>query len=273
LSQIGLLRGQRSDPVVDWFGRTIIATGRLPLFCFFVGMVFGFGFIRFSVRMIRAQVKWWPGNVSPGGTHIHHVVFGVVFMLIGGVAGLAIPGDLDGWRAVVAALFGIGAALVLDEFALILHLDDVYWSEKGRTSIDAVFVAVAFSGLLLVGVRPVGVEDFLAARSENSGIAAWISGAIGAAVNLALAGITLLKGKIWTGLIGFFVPVLIVVGAIRLARPHSPWARWRYREQRPRARRKLTRATDRERRVRRPLIAAKVRFQDFVAGRPDLPRA
>jgi hypothetical protein len=259
--------------VVEWFERTIIHTGRLPLFCFFVGMVVGFAFIRFSVRMIRAQVKWWPGNVSPGGTHIHHVVFGVVFMLIGGVAGLAVPSNLSGWRSVFAALFGVGAALVLDEFALILHLDDVYWSEKGRTSIDAVFVAVAFSGLLLLGVRPIGLDDFLVARSENSGNAAWIIGTIGAVFNLALAGITLIKGKIWTGLIGFFVPVLIVVGAIRLARPHSPWARWRYSKQTPRAARKLARATRRERRVRGPLIAAKVWFQDFIAGRPDLPKA
>jgi hypothetical protein len=258
--------------VGDWFHRTIVETGRLPLFCFFAGMIVGFAFIRFSVRMIRAQVRWWPGNVTPGGTHIHHVVFGVVFMLIGGVAGLAIPGNLSGWRSVAAGLFGIGAALVLDEFALILHLDDVYWSEKGRTSIDAVFVAVAFSGLLLLGVRPIGIDDFLVARDEETpGTVAWVVGGIGAAVNLALAGITLLKGKIWTGLIGLWVPVLIVVGAIRLARPHSPWARWRYGRPSRRAQRKLARATHRERRVRRPLIAAKVWFQDLIAGRPDLP--
>jgi hypothetical protein len=195
----------------------------------------------------------------------------VVFMLIGGVAGLAIPGNLPGWRSVAAGLFGIGAALVLDEFALILHLDDVYWSEKGRTSIDAVFVAVAFSGLLLLGVRPIGVDDFLVARSEDQGSTAWIVGAVAAIVNLSLAGITLLKGKIWTGLIGLWVPVLIFVGAIRLARPHSPWARWRYTRASRRAQRKMARAVERERRVRGPLIAAKIRFQDLIAGRPDLP--
>ena len=259
--------------MVDWFERTIVDTGRLPLFCFFAGMVFGFGFIRFSVRMIRAQVKWWPGNVSSGGTHIHHVVFGVIFMLIGGVAGLAIPTDLDGWRAVVAALFGIGAALVLDEFALILDLDDVYWSERGRTSVDAVFVAVALSGLLVLGVRPEVVNDLVDARGENSGATAWISGGAVAVVNFGLAGITLLKGKIWTGLIGLFLPVLIVVGAIRLARPQSPWARWRYAKEKPRARRKLTRAANRDRRFRRPMIAAKVWLQDVIAGRPDTPKA
>jgi len=74
-----------------WFQRTIVESGRLPLFCLFSGMLLAFGFIRFSVRMIRAQVKWWPGNVTPGGMHIHHVVFGVVFIMIGGVFGFALP--------------------------------------------------------------------------------------------------------------------------------------------------------------------------------------
>ena len=41
-------------------------------------MLLSFGFIRFSTRMIRAEVSWWPGNVSPGGLHIHHLVFGIV---------------------------------------------------------------------------------------------------------------------------------------------------------------------------------------------------
>jgi hypothetical protein len=63
----------------------------VPLLCFLAGVIVGFLFIRLSVRMIRAQVKWWPGNVKTGGLHIHHVVFGVVFMLVGGVAGLIVP--------------------------------------------------------------------------------------------------------------------------------------------------------------------------------------
>ena len=70
-----------------WFSDEFIDTGRLPLLCFFAGMILGFGFIRLSVRLIRAQVHWWPGNVTTGGTHVHHVVFGVVFMLVGGGAG------------------------------------------------------------------------------------------------------------------------------------------------------------------------------------------
>ncbi|HEX6682193.1 MAG TPA: hypothetical protein VF062_05335 [Candidatus Limnocylindrales bacterium] len=243
-------------------------TGRLPLFFFFVGVVIGFLFIRISVRLIRAQVRWWPGNVKPGGLHIHHVVFGVVFMLLGGVAGLTIPSSVRSWNSLAAFVFGVGAALVLDEFALILHLDDVYWQEKGRTSIDAVFVAVALTGLLVLGVRPVFVEDFLDTRAM--GLSPWFGVALGA-VSLGLAMVTLLKGKIWTGLLGLFLPLLLFVGAIRLARPGSPWARWRYRGTSKRRQAKLHRARWRENRLRRPIIRAKIWLQELLAGRFDRP--
>ncbi|MEH1124947.1 hypothetical protein [Micromonospora sp. CPCC 206061] len=255
----------------DWFRRTIVETGRLPLFCFFVGMVVGFGFIRTSVRMIRAQVRWWPGNLQPGGLHIHHVVFGVVFMLVAGVAALAMSDTTGPGIAVAATVFGVGAALTLDEFALILRLEDVYWSEQGRTSVDAVFVAVSLTGLLLLGVRPIGLDDFRAARVEGGGAALWWTAFVSAVINFSFAAITLLKGKIWTGIIGLFLPILILVGAIRLARPHSPWSRWRYHRPGARAARKLARAERREDKVRAPLARAGARLQDLVAGQPSSP--
>lgn len=252
---------------MDWFELRIIETGRLPLFCFFVAMVSAFGFIRISVRLVRAQVSWWPGNITTGGLHIHHVVFGVVFMLIGGVAGLAIPNELVAARAVTAAVFGIGAALVLDEFALILHLKDVYWTETGRTSIDAVFVAIALSGLLLIGVHPIGMAGYGPFTSATPVLEPlWWNAAV-TALNLFLAVITLLKGKIWSGLLGLFLWPLIYIGAIRLARPGSPWARWRYRPHRRRGERKLARAMWRETRIRRPVIRGKIWFQELIAGR------
>ncbi|HEX3593424.1 MAG TPA: hypothetical protein VHV74_27685 [Pseudonocardiaceae bacterium] len=244
-----------------WFYDTFVHTGRLPLLCFFLGMIVGFGFIRLSVRLIRAQVKWWPGNVSSGGAHIHHAVFGVVFMMIGGGAGLAIPDDVVSWRSVVAALFGIGAALVLDEFALILDLRDVYWTERGRISVDAVFVAVSVTGLLVLGMRPALVDDIVSPGPGDG----HVSVAIAFTINLVLAVLTLAKGKIWTGLLGLFVPVLLLVGAIRLARPHSPWARWRY----GRKPKRMARAQRRKHRLREPVIRAKIRFQEFIAGRPE----
>jgi hypothetical protein len=254
--------------VSGWFHRSVVETGRLPLFCFFAGMLVAFGFIRLSVRMIRAGVSWWPGNVTPGGLHVHHVVFGVVFMLVGGVAGLVVPANLTGWRAAMAVLFGIGSALVLDEFALILHLRDVYWSAQGRTSIDAIFVAIACTGLLLIGLRPFVVEAFLENLDNPEATTPWLSGALVLAVDLVLATVTLLKGKIWTGLLGLFVPLLLFVGALRLARPESPWARWRYRADRRHGTHKLARAQHRELRFRRPVVRAKIWLQSTISGTP-----
>jgi len=253
----------------EWFRHTIVETGRLPLFCFFTGMIVGFAFIRFSTRMIRARVRWWPGNVAPGGLHIHHVVFGVVMMLLGGTVGFGIPADLPGWRAAAAALFGVGSALVLDEFALILRLRDVYWSQEGRLSVVAVFTALAVLGLLLIGVRPAVMDDFVDAVSEGG--TEWLVGSALAALNFGLVAVTLLKGKFWTGFLGLFFPVLLLVSAVRLSRPNAPWARWRYRRPGGRAARKLDRAVRRERRVHQPLIRAQDRLLDLVGGRPDSP--
>jgi hypothetical protein len=252
--------------VGDWFHRTIVESGRLPLLCAFAAMLVAFLFIRLSVRMIRAQVKWWPGNVASGGVHIHHVVFGVVFMIVGGVGGIALP-DRALWAlCVLSAIFGVGVALVLDEFALILHLEDVYWSTAGRTSVDAIFVAFAMVGLLLIGARP-----FEIGSDSGPGLGSVLTSVVVGVFYVGLMGITLLKGKIWTGLIGVFIPILLIVGAIRVARPHSPWARRRYHPHRRRGKARLARAQRRERRYREPLIRAKIWLQEAVAGRPSAP--
>jgi hypothetical protein len=251
----------------EFFTQRVIDTGRLPLFCFFVAFIVTFVIVRINVRLIRAKVRWWFKNVQVGDMHIHHVVFGVVLMLVGGVAALSIPDAFTIWYAVASSVFGVGAALVLDEFALILHLRDVYWMEEGRASIDAVFIAVAMTGLILLGVRPVGfsdVHDLGPDRTVPVGVFLLVLANL--LVNLALAIVTLFKGKIWTGLLGLFVPVLLVISAIRLARPGSPWARWRYGPDT----RKLRLALRREERLRRPLIRIKIWVQEFIAGRHDL---
>jgi hypothetical protein len=250
-----------------WFEAQIVHTGRMPLFFFFVAFVVGFGFIRLSARLIRAQVRWWPGNIIAGAVHVHHMVFGVVFMAIGGVAELAAPLYSLAWRSGPAALFGLGTALVLDEFALILHLRDVYWSNEGRLSVDAVFVAAGVTALLLIGASPVGVKNVADYQRlpDNSG--AVVTLVLAAALLFMLAAITLLKGKVWTGLFGLFVPPLFVVGAIRLARPGSPWARWRYQAQPAR----IARASRREQHLRLPVIRAKIRIQDLLTGQHDQP--
>ncbi|MEV5823991.1 hypothetical protein AB0L25_00255 [Spirillospora sp. NPDC052242] len=253
--------------MIHLFEQRIVDTGRLPLFGFFVAFIVTFVLTRVNVRLIRANVRWWFRNVKAGDVHIHHVVFGVVLMLVGGVASLAVPDGRVGFDLAAAIVFGMGSALVLDEFALILHLSDVYWTEKGRASVDAVFVAIAVTGLLLLGVNPLGVEGSPLPSVPGVQVEL-ISGFYVAslAVNLVFAVITLLKGKIWTGLIGLFVPALLFVGAVRVARPGSPWSRWRYAADS----RKYARAVRREKRIRRPLIRGKIWVQEFIAGRHDL---
>lgn len=94
------------------------------------------------------------GYVIVGGRHIHHLVWGILLLLICGYATLAEMGTGDTPRSILASrllsmTYGIGAALTLDEFALWLNLDPMaYWSSEGRESIDAV---VLFGALLAIG--------------------------------------------------------------------------------------------------------------------------
>jgi hypothetical protein len=250
--------------VPAWFSVQVVHTGRLPLFCFFVAFVGGFLGIRMSVRLVRAGVRWWPGNLTAGSLHVHHMVFGVVLMAAGGIAGLAAPVHSVAWRSAAGATFGLGLALVLDEFALILHLRDVYWANEGRLSVDAVFVAAGVTALLIIGVSPVGVQPAAAYQHIPGGPAPLI-GTL--AAGFVLAVVTLLKGKPWTALLGLFVPAILIIGAIRLARPGSVWARWRYRDRPAR----LARAVHRELRLREPTIRAKNRVQDLLTGQHDEP--
>lgn len=246
-----------------WFRDTIVETGRLPLFCFLCAFLVAFLFIRFSVRMIRAQVTWWPGNVTPGGMHIHHMVFGLVMMLIAGFVLIALASyDTPVPNILCAVLFGIGAALVLDEWALLLHLSDVYWSQEGRSSIDAVFVAFTITCFFLLGIHPLGFQgdfDGLTGAAQIATAVAFFG------LQLLLAVITLAKGKVWSGLVGLFVGPLLIVTAIRLGRPHSPWARRRY-ATRPT---KMAKAVYREKRYRKPVIRAKIAVQEAIAGHFD----
>jgi hypothetical protein len=260
--------------VFDSFWHDVVNRGRLPLLCCLVAFILTFFVTRTIVRYIRhlsasdAPRKWWqPRNIGHGSLHIHHVVFGVVLVMVSGVTmvTLAVNGGVLEFT-VAAVFFGVGAALVLDEFALILHLSDVYWSEDGRTSVDAVFAAVAVAGLLILGFNPLSFFDLSMWRNDHT-VQARVGVVIFAVLTLALAVVVLLKGKVWTGLVGMFVPPLLFVGALRLSRPHAPWARWRY-TKKPR---KMHRALERERWLRRPVVQAKLWVQDAVSGLPRFP--
>src|SRR5215211_8103367 len=142
-----------------------------------------FLFIRTSARLMRSpKVTWWPGSIeTEGGLHVHHLVFGIVLMLLVGFV-LALQ-PASPWAEIMAGAFGIGAGLTLDEYALWLHLEDVYWSEQGRRSVDAVVVAALIGGLLLMGFIPFSTDDGIFT------ILATI------AIGLGIAIVAVLKGK------------------------------------------------------------------------------
>jgi hypothetical protein len=222
------------------YDRAIVDTGRQPEFLFFVAFLITFGFIRTSAHLIRARISWWPGNVSVGGTHIHHLVWGIMLLLIAGYVGVTIaPGSP--WHEILAILFGVGTGLTLDEFALWLNLKDVYWSQQGRRSIDAVILAATLTGMVLVGYTA-WVE--VATKVEDAVFA--IVGAFGVSAIL-LALVNLAKEKFGVAVVGLFFPPVGWVGAFRLGRPHSIWARVFYGEHK-RARARARFGTDAPRR-------------------------
>jgi hypothetical protein len=217
------------------FERAIVDTGRLPAFLFFVAFLASWGFIRTSAHMIRAQVSWWPGNVEVGGTHVHHLVWGILILLIFGWIGVVFQPDSP-WHEVVAVVFGIGTGLTLDEFALWLELKDVYWQKDGRKSVDAVVVAAAICGLGLVGYAAwVDVADSVEAAVFAVVGFVGVLGLVAALINAA-------KEKFGMAVVSLIIPVVGVVGVLRLARPRSLWAKLFYREHLPWGMRKLERA-------------------------------
>jgi hypothetical protein len=241
-----------------WLQRNIIEPGKLPLLLALTAFVLTFLVTRVVTRMIRAG-KGPFGNVSAGGTHIHHVVPGVVLTVLGGFG--AVASNRYGFgSAAFAVVFGIGAGLVLDEFALILHLADVYWTEAGRKSVEVVVLTAALVGLVLAGFTPFGVNDMSQDELQDRG------GVIStAAVNFLFALLVLSKGKARMAIFSVIVPLIGLIGVVRLARPGSPWAKRFYRR-RPRAR---ARATLRAYRHDRRWAGPRRRFQDLIGGKPD----
>jgi hypothetical protein len=225
---------------------------RGPALIALTSFLVSFAFIRTSARLSRSpRVTWWPGSVKTGsGLHIHHLVWGISLLLISGFVGYATEFK-EPWMQITAIGFGVGAGLTLDEFALWLHLEDVYWAQEGRTSLDAVILATVFAIVVAIGVRPVGLSD---AGSTFASIGAVL-------ILVLLSGITFMKGRFLLGIIALNLPFVGVYTAIRLARPDSPWARWRYRgEKLERARRRF--------RPDRPAARRREWLLDLIGGVP-----
>jgi hypothetical protein len=91
-----------------------------------------------AVRGITYSIKDGKGpfgNLSVGGEHLHHYMWGIG--LVSGVGGVAVHGeDAQRRHPLVALSYGVGLALIVDEFALLLDLKDVYWAKQGRISVD-----------------------------------------------------------------------------------------------------------------------------------------
>ncbi|TMM11833.1 MAG: hypothetical protein E6G00_04360 [Actinobacteria bacterium] len=232
--------------------------GRGPAFLVLLAFLLSFGFIRTSARLMRSpKVSWWPGSVTTeSGLHLHHLVWGISLLLLSGFVAFAT--DLDRpWTQITAITFGIGAGLTLDEFALWVHLKDVYWSEQGRSSVDAVILSAAFAALVVLGVRPFGLDEF----SSVAGTVAVTT------ICVLLATVTFLKGRILLGVVAIFIPLVGAVSAVRLAKPTSAWARRRYTG--PRASR-LRRAQERFSADRRSEALGR-RILDLLGGTPSRP--
>jgi hypothetical protein len=129
----------------------IVDADKQPQFFILLSFLVTFGLVRFITHSIRAgRFKRVFRNMSTGGgTHLHHLVPGILLLLVSGYLGIGLAPEYH--REPHAILFGIGAALTLDEFALWLHLEDVYWAKEGRQSVDAVVIAATVIGLGVLG--------------------------------------------------------------------------------------------------------------------------
>jgi hypothetical protein len=245
-----------SQLALDLTGSSGPEPARGGAFLVLLSFLLSFVLVRTNTRLIRSQrFSWWPGNLeTEGGLHFHHLVWGISLLLISGFLTFGV--DLEApWWQLTAIAFGVGAGLTLDEFALWLHLEDVYWSDQGRSSIDAVVIAALFAGLVVVGVKPFGLD-------ENSSVVGTI---VVVGLVLAFAAITFLKGRLALGVLALFVPMVGLICASRLAKPDSPWARWRYKGKRSG---RLDRARRRFSADRRTAVLGR-RLQDLIGGTPS----
>jgi hypothetical protein len=244
--------------IVTDFWDNLVQHEEQGIFLVLAGFILSFAFIRMSTRIIRSEsVSWWPGNIeSEGGVHVHHLVFGIVTMLIFGALGFAFLGNSP-VAEVCAFGFGVGAGLTIDEFALWVHLEDVYWAEEGRSSIDATVIAAAAMLLVLLGVSPFTIE--------TGSVGAVLTSILGAAIVFLMVAICFAKGRVLHGTIGFFVLPVGIYGAWRIGKPSSAWARRRYGELRPKKQAKAAARFAPDRRTER----FKNAFRDIVGGKPS----
>lgn len=233
----------------------VVASGKGPLLASFCAFVLTFLITRTITRLIRAGRGPFR-NMSAGGVHLHHSTPGLIMLIIGAFTALGAPPH-TAWPYVAAVLIGSGASLVLDEFAMIFRLQNVYWTQEGQLSVNMVTLAAACIGLAVVGFSPARVPEL----SDAETTARWVV-ACALVVHFGVVVVTGLKGKYATLIIGLFLSPVAWVGAVRLARPTSPWARWFYDEHRQ------ERAHAREDHFDGRWGGLRSRWDDFIGGTP-----
>ncbi|WP_212755967.1 hypothetical protein [Flexivirga aerilata] len=240
-----------------WLDSHVLDPGRLPLLLALFAFIATFLVTRTITRLIRAGRGPFRNRVSSAGVHVHHAVPGLVVLLIGSFASLAARGTRP-WIEIAAVLIGVGASLLLDEFALILHLRDVYWSGEGRVSVELVTLTTACLALLTIGLEPF---HFHADPRHH-----WIHLVMlaGLPVHILTEIVVVLKGKYHVALIGAFVGPVALFASLTLARPHSWWG-GRYGPA------KAARAAERSRRWDAQWGRLTANIADFVAGGPTDP--
>jgi hypothetical protein len=246
-----------------WWRNEVVAAGKLPLAICLGAFILTFLSTRVITRMIRAGKGPFRNNVLASGTHIHHAVPGIILLVLGALMSLALDVDESPWIEIAAVLIGAGASLVLDEFALILHLDDVYWQNEGRVSVEMIGLTGACLGLVILGYNPIGDTDLSA---QAFGIRVVL--VTGVLVHGLFVLVCVFKGKYRAALIGSFVPIVAWWCAARLARPTSWWARHVYGEKR------RTKAVTRAQNFDARWDPRWRWLSDVIAGsptRPDLP--
>ena len=225
----------------------------------FLAFVLTFLITRTITRLIRAGRGPFRDQVTTSGVHIHHAIPGLVLLIVGAFVSVGTPHP-GAWRIAAAVMIGMGVSLVLDEYALLLHLDDVYWSNEGRVSVDMVSLTAACLGLVLVGLSPIGVDHVGATER-----AVRLSGFAFVLLHGLSVVVCVFKGKYRLALFGLFLTPVAVVGAVRLARPRSSWARRRYSAARQAA--AATRAAEFDRRFG----PVQRYWEDAVGGTPSRP--
>jgi hypothetical protein len=131
--------------IADAYHEEVDRTHRSLLLAW-VGFAVTFGLLRALTYAIHEGVGPF-GDISIGGAHLHHYVWGIALLMAVGLFSLIV--DSPRYNPWLGLVYGVGSALVLDEWALLLNLRDVYWADEGRVSVDAAIGCLAVLGIYL----------------------------------------------------------------------------------------------------------------------------